>query len=89
MLPTLPVGTNLAVAVITRRDLWRGRGPMYSRDQYYRPEYYRRLGLAAKQRAAQTDPRLKEQFKDVARLAERVEWVNKHYNDQQYRSSST
>ena len=61
---------------------------MYSRAEYYRAEHYRRLGLAAKQRAAQsTDPRLKEAFKDVARhwlaLAERVEWLNRHYNDQQ------
>jgi hypothetical protein len=61
---------------------------MYSRDEFYQPEYYRRLGLAAKQRAEQsTDPRLKEQFKDVARhwlaLAERVEWLNSRYNDQQ------
>jgi hypothetical protein len=34
---------------------------MYSRREYYRPEYYRRLGLAAKQRAAHsTDPNVKE-----------------------------
>jgi hypothetical protein len=54
---------------------------MYSRSEYYRPEHYRRLGLAAKQRAAQsTDPRVKEAFQDVARhwlaLAERVEWLD-------------
>jgi hypothetical protein len=41
---------------------------MYSRAEYYRPEHYRRLGLAAKQRAAQsTIPSVKEAFKDVAR----------------------
>ena len=61
---------------------------MYSRGEYYRPEYYRRRGLAAKQRAEQSaHPHLKEAFKDVARhwlaLAERVEWLDKHYNDQQ------
>jgi hypothetical protein len=61
---------------------------MYSCAEYYRPEHYRRLGLAAKQRAAQsTDPRLKEAFKDVARhwlaLAERVEWLETQYNSQQ------
>ena len=54
---------------------------MYSRSEYYRPEHYRRLGLAAKQRAAQsTDPRGKEAFQDVAQhslaLAERVEWLD-------------
>jgi hypothetical protein len=33
---------------------------MYSRGEYYPPEYYRRCGLAAKQRAAQsTDRRLR------------------------------
>jgi len=61
---------------------------MYSRAEYYHPEHYRRLGLAAKQRAAQsTDPRLKEAFKDVARhwlaLAERVEWLNRQLKRQQ------
>ena len=61
---------------------------MYSRAEYYPPEHYRRLGLAAKQRAAQSnDPRLKELFKDVARhwlmLAERVEWLETQYNSQQ------
>jgi len=58
---------------------------MYSRTEYYRPDHYR---LAAKQRAAQsTDPRLKEAFNDVARhwlmLAERVGWLETHYNSQQ------
>jgi hypothetical protein len=53
---------------------------MYSRGEYYPPEHYRRLGLAAKQRAAQsTDPRVKEAFQDIARhwlaLAERVAWL--------------
>jgi hypothetical protein len=53
---------------------------MYSRAEYYRPEHYRRLGLAAKQRAAQsTIPSVREAFKDIARhwlaLAERVEWL--------------
>jgi hypothetical protein len=43
---------------------------------------YRRLGLAAKQRAAESpDQRVKEAFKDVARhwfaLAERIAWVDK------------
>ena len=61
---------------------------MYSPGEYYRPEYYRRRGLLAKQRAAQsTDPRLKEGFKDVARhwlvLAERVEWLDKQFERQQ------
>jgi hypothetical protein len=51
---------------------------MYSRREYYRPEDYRRLGLAAKQRAAQSNiPSVKEAYKDMARhwlaLAERVE----------------
>jgi hypothetical protein len=61
---------------------------MYSCAEYYRPEHYRRLGLAAKQRATQsTDPHLKEQFKDVARhwlaMAERVEWLDKQLKRQQ------
>jgi hypothetical protein len=60
---------------------------MYSRGEYYRPEHYRRLGLAAKQRAAQsTDPGVKEAFKDVARhwlaLAERVEWLDRQHHGQ-------
>jgi hypothetical protein len=47
-----------------------------------RAEYYRRRGLAAKERAAQiTDLSLKETFKDVARhwlaLAERVDWLDR------------
>jgi len=58
---------------------------MYSRAGYYSPEYYRRCGLVAKQRAAQvTDLTLKEAFKDVARhwlaLAERVEWLDRQDN---------
>jgi len=53
-----------------------------------RAEYYRRCGLAAKERAAQiTDFSLKQTFKDVARhwlaLAERVEWLERHQNSQQ------
>ena len=41
---------------------------MYSRGEYYPPEYYRRRGLAAKQRAAQSShPGVKEAFQDVAR----------------------
>jgi len=61
---------------------------MYSRAEYYRPEHYRRLGLAAQQSAAQsTDLHLKETFKDVARhwlmLAERVDWLERQYNSQQ------
>jgi hypothetical protein len=58
---------------------------MYSRDGYYSPEYYRRRGLVAKQRAAQsTDPSVKQALKDVARhwlaLAERVEWLERQQN---------
>jgi hypothetical protein len=58
---------------------------MYSRGEYYPPEYYRRRGLAAKQRAAQsTHPGVKEAFQDIARhwlaLAERVEWLNRQHN---------
>jgi hypothetical protein len=50
-----------------------------------RAEYYRRLGLAAQQRAAQiTDLSLKQTFKDVGRhwltLAERVEWLDRQHN---------
>jgi hypothetical protein len=61
---------------------------MYSRAEYYSPDYYRRRGLAAKERAAQSaDLRLKEEFKDVARhwlaLAERVAWLERQYNSQQ------
>ena len=61
---------------------------MYSRGEYYPPEHYRCLGLAAKQRAAQsTDPRLQEAFKDIARhwlaLAERVEWLETQLKRQQ------
>ena len=88
VIPTLR-GTDLAPAGFARQiagtgwALW-----MYSRGEYYPPEYYRRLGLAAKQRAAQsTDRRLKEAFQDVARhylmLAERVEWLKTQYNSQQ------
>ena len=55
---------------------------MYSRGEYYRPEYYRRRGLAAKQRAEQSaHPHLKEAFKDVARgwfvLAEQTAWLDR------------
>jgi hypothetical protein len=55
---------------------------MYSRDGYYSPEYYRRRGLVAKQRAAQiTDLSLREAVKDIGRhwlaLAERVEWLER------------
>jgi len=55
---------------------------------YSPAEYYRRRGLVAKQRAAQsTDLSLKETFKDVARhwlaLAERVDWLDRHHNGQQ------
>jgi hypothetical protein len=61
---------------------------MYSRSEHYPPEHYRRLGLAAKQRAAEsTDPRVKEAFKDIARhwlaLAERVEWLDRQLRPQQ------
>jgi hypothetical protein len=61
---------------------------MYSRGEYYPPEYYRRRGLAAQQRAAQsTHPGVKEAFQDDARhwfaLAERVEWLDRQHNRQQ------
>jgi hypothetical protein len=61
---------------------------MYSRPEYYPPEHYRRLGLAARQRAAQaTDPMVKEAFKDISRhwlaLAERVEWLDRELKRQQ------
>jgi hypothetical protein len=53
-----------------------------------RAEYYRGLGLAAKQRAAEiTELSLKQTFKDVARhylaLAERVDWLDRQHNGQQ------
>ena len=55
---------------------------------HLRAEYYRRRGLAAKQRASQmSDLRLKEELQDVARrwvaLAERVEWLDRQHNGQQ------
>ena len=92
VIPTLR-GTDLALAGLpvkiagTGWPLW-----MYSRGEYYPPEHYRRLGLAAKQRAAQsTDRRLQESFKDVARhwlmLAERVEWLETQYNSQQAKNN--
>jgi hypothetical protein len=61
---------------------------MYSRGEYYPPEYYRRRGLAAKQRAAQsTHPGVKEAFQDVARhwlaLAERVKWLDRQLKRQE------
>jgi hypothetical protein len=72
---------------------------MYSRGEYYPPEYYRRRGLAAKQRAAQsTHPGVKEAFQDIARhwlaLAERVEWLDRQHHGQDstptiYKSSRT
>jgi hypothetical protein len=73
-------GTDLAISRLTVDCISVGR-PMYSRAEYYHPEHYRRLGLAAKQRAAQsTIPSVKEAFKDIARhwlaLAERVEWLD-------------
>jgi hypothetical protein len=53
-----------------------------------RAEYYRRRGLVAKQRAAQTpDLSLKEAFKDVARhwlaLAKRLDLLDRQHNGQQ------
>jgi hypothetical protein len=50
-----------------------------------RAECYRRRGLVAKQRAAQTtDLSLKEAFKDVARhwlmVAERLDWLDRQHN---------
>jgi hypothetical protein len=61
---------------------------MYSRGEYYPPEYYRRRGLAAKQRAAQSShPGVKEAFQDVARhwlaLAERVKWLDRQLKRQE------
>ena len=61
---------------------------MYSRGEYYPPEYYRRRGLAAKERAAQsTHPGVKEAFQDVARhwlaLAERVKWLDRQLKRQE------
>jgi hypothetical protein len=49
-------------------------------------EYYRRRGMVAQQRAAQTtDLSLKEAFKDVARhwlmLAERVDWLDRQHKE--------
>jgi hypothetical protein len=49
---------------------------------YSRSEYYRRRGLEAKERAAQsTDLSVREALKDVARhwlaLAERVDWLDR------------
>jgi hypothetical protein len=54
---------------------------------HLRAEYYRRRGLAAKQRAAQmSDLRLKEELQDVARhwlaLAERVDWLDRQHKGQ-------
>jgi hypothetical protein len=51
-------------------------------------EYYRRRGLAVKERAAQTtDLSVRATLKDIARhwlmLAERVEWLETQYNSQQ------
>jgi hypothetical protein len=52
-----------------------------------RAEYYRRRGLEAQQRAAQTtDLSLKEAFKDVARdwfaVAEQVDWLDLRTSEQ-------
>ena len=52
-----------------------GRGIMHSR-----PEQYRRLGIAARQRGADaTDPGVKDAFEEVAAnwfaLAEQLEWI--------------
>jgi hypothetical protein len=54
----------------------------------WRAEYYRRRGLVAKQRAAQTpDLCLKEALRDVARhwlaLAEQIDWLDRQHNGQQ------
>jgi hypothetical protein len=54
-------------------------------------EYYRRLGLVAKERAAHaTDLSLKEAFKEVARhwlaLAERVDWLDRQHNGRRHRA---
>jgi hypothetical protein len=46
---------------------------MYSRAGYYSPEYYRRCGLVAKQRAAQvTDLTLKESSKTLRDIGWRL-----------------
>jgi hypothetical protein len=61
---------------------------MTGRSMSSRAEYFRSLGLEAKERAAQiTDLSLKQTFKDVSRhylaLAERVDWLDRQPNKQQ------
>jgi hypothetical protein len=56
-------------------------------QMYSHAEYYRRRGIVAQQRAAQTtDLSVKEAFKDVARhwlaLAEREDWLDRQHKDQ-------
>jgi hypothetical protein len=53
---------------------------------YSRAEYYRRRGLEAQHRAARTtEEKIRDAFEDVAQgwfvLAERVDWLDRHYRD--------
>jgi hypothetical protein len=55
---------------------------------YSRAEYYRRRGLEAHQRAAQTtEAKIRDAFEDVAEgwfvLAEQLDWLERQHNDQQ------
>jgi hypothetical protein len=55
---------------------------------YSRAEYYRRRGLEAQQRAAQTtEGKIRDAFEDVAEgwfvLAEQLDWLERQHNDQQ------
>jgi hypothetical protein len=54
---------------------------------YSRADYYRRRGLEAQQRAAQTaEPKIRDMFEDVAEgwfvLATQMHWLDRHHNDQ-------
>jgi len=53
-----------------------------------RAEYYRRLGVDAQQRAAQTtEEKIRDAFESVAEgwfvLAEQSDWLERQHNDQQ------
>src|SRR5215469_10094848 len=55
---------------------------------YSRAEYYRRRGLEAQQRAAQTtEEKIRDAFEDVAEgwfvLAQQLDWLDRQHNDQQ------
>ena len=76
MVPTLS-GTDLATLHWAAKSI-----VMMPVSMHSRAEYYRRRGLAAKERATQsTDLSLREALKDVTRhwlaLAERVDWLDK------------